>query len=158
MKINDTIKLIIAIGISEAAGIIGAIFTAPSIPAWYAELAKPAFNPPAWIFAPVWTTLYFLMGIAVFFVYKSGPKRKEVKIAIGIFIGQLALNTLWSVIFFGFRDLGLAFLEIIFLWLAIAWTIIVFYRIFKLAAYLLIPYILWVSFAAYLNYAILILN
>ncbi len=179
MKINDITKLIIAIAISESAGIIGSIFTIPSIPTWYATLAKPAINPPAWIFAPVWTTLFALMGIAAFLVWREYDKltlsdveglaiqrKKQIKIALSIFAGQLVLNTLWSIIFFssttltinGLNNIGIAFVEIIFLWFAIAGTIFVFYKISKSAACLLVPYILWVSFAAYLNYEIWMLN
>jgi tryptophan-rich sensory protein len=158
MKINNISKLIIAIMISEFAGIIGSVFTAPSITGWYAGIIKPDLNPPAWVFGPVWTTLFALMGIAAFLVWKKGLDRRDVKIALGIFIGQLVLNTLWSIIFFGFKSPGVAFVEIIFLWLAILATIIAFAKISKPAAWLLVPYILWVSFAAYLNYSIYALN
>lgn len=155
---NNTLKLIVAIIISELAGIIGSLFTAPSIAGWYATLTKPALNPPSWIFGPVWTTLFALMGIAAFLVWKKGLDRKDVRIALSIFIGQLALNMLWSIIFFGSQSPEAAFVEIIFLWLAILATITVFAKISKPAAWLLLPYILWVSFAAYLNYSIWILN
>jgi len=158
MKIGDSFKFIIAIAISESAGIIGSVFTIPSIPTWYAMLVKPAINPPAWIFAPVWTILFALMGIAAFLVWKKGLEHRDVKIALGIFIIQLVLNTLWSIIFFGLHNLGAAFVEMIFLWFAILTMIIAFAKISKLAAWLLAPYILWVSFAAYLNYTIWILN
>ena len=158
MKINNTLKLIIAIVVSELAGIIGSVFTAPSIVGWYTTLVRPALNPPAWVFGPVWTTLFALMGIAAFLVWKKGLERKDVKIALGIFIGQLVLNTLWSIIFFGLHSPAGAFVEIIFLWLAILATIIAFAKISKPAAWLLVPYILWVSFAGYLNFMIWILN
>ena len=158
MKINNTLKLIIAIVVSELAGIIGSIFTAPSIPAWYATLVKPALNPPSWVFGPVWTTLFALMGISAFLIWKKGLNHKGVKTALGIFIGQLFLNTLWSIIFFGLHSPALAFIEIIFLWLAILATIIAFAKISKSAAWLLLPYILWVSFAGYLNLMIWMLN
>ena len=158
MKINNTFKLITAIVVSELAGIIGSVFTTPSIASWYAGIIKPALNPPAWVFGPVWTTLFALMGIAVFLVWKKGLDRKDVKIALGIFIGQLVLNTLWSIIFFGLHNPGLAFVEIIFLWLAILATIIAFAKIFRPAVWFLVPYILWVSFAGYLNYSIWQIN
>lgn len=158
MKINNTFKLIIAIAVSELAGIIGSVFTTPSIAGWYVGIVKPALNPPAWVFGPVWTTLFVLMGIAAFLVWKKGLDRKDVKIALGIFIGQLILNTLWSIIFFGLHSPVGAFIEIIFLWLAILATIIAFARISRTAAWLLIPYILWVSFAGYLNLSIWSLN
>ena len=158
MKINNTFKLVIAIVISELAGIIGSVFTTPSIAGWYATLVRPALNPPAWVFGPVWTTLFALMGIAAFLVWKKGLERRDVKIALGIFIGQLVLNTLRSIIFFGLHSPAGAFVEIIFLWLAILATIIAFAKISKPAAWLLLPYILWVSFAGYLNLMIWILN
>lgn len=158
MKINNTAKCIIAIIVSELAGVIGSIFTVPSIGRWYAALARPELAPPNWVFGPVWTTLFALMGISSFLIWKKGLDRRDVKIALGIFLGQLVLNTLWSIIFFGLRSPGGALVEIAFLWLAILATIIVFAKISRPAAWLLMPYILWVSFAAYLNYSIWILN
>jgi len=158
MKINNSFKLIIALVVSEGAGIIGSVFTVSVIPAWYATLAKPTLNPPSWIFSPVWTILYLLMGIAAFLVWREGLEKKNVKRALWIFIIQLVLNALWSIIFFGFHNLGGAFIEIIFMWLAIAWTMFVFSKISRPAMYLLLPYIAWVSFATYLNYAIWMLN
>lgn len=154
MKVDNFFKLIITITVSELAGIIGSVFTASAISNWYVGLIKPAFSPPAWIFGPVWVILYFLMGVAAFLIWKKGMDRKDVKIAMGIFIGQLILNTLWSVIFFGLRSPGLALIEIVFLWLAILATICSFRGISKPAAWLLTPYILWVTFAIYLNYSI----
>lgn len=158
MKINNASKLIIAIVVSELAGIIGSVFTAPSIPTWYAGLIKPGLNPPAWLFGPVWTALFALMGIAAFLIWKKGLDRKDVKIALGIFACQLVLNTFWSIIFFGLHSPGGALVEIVFLWLVILTTIIAFAKISKPAAWLLLPYILWVNFAAYLNCAIWALN
>src|SRR3989339_865250 len=158
MKINNTFKLIIAIVVSELAGIIGSVFTTPSIAGWYAGIVKPALNPPAWVFGPVWTTLFVLMGISAFLIWKKGLDRKDVKIALGIFIGQLVLNTLWSIIFFGLHSPGGALFEMIFLWFAIVATIIAFAKISRPAMWLLLPYILWVSFAGYLNYSIWHLN
>lgn len=158
MIINNFFKLVIAIGISELTGIIGSIFTVSAIPNWYAGLVKPALNPPAWVFGPVWTILFVLIGISVFLIWKKGLQQKNIKIALSIFIGQLILNTLWSIIFFGLNSPGWALVDIVLLWLAIIWTILVFYKISKPATYLLVPYILWVSFAVYLNYVIWILN
>jgi tryptophan-rich sensory protein len=158
MKVNNFFKLVIAIAVSELAGVIGSIFTISAIPTWYAGLAKPALNPPSWVFGPAWTTLYALMGIAAFLIWRIGWERKEVKIALGVFGIQLFLNAIWSIIFFGLHSPGWALVVIVLLWLAIVWTIAVFYKISKPAAYLLVPYILWVSFASYLNYSILILN
>lgn len=165
MKINNIFKLIIAIVISEAAGVVGSLFTTPAIPTWYANLARPELAPPNWIFAPVWTTLFALMGIALFLVWQQHSHILENvrmlrvwKIGIALFFAQLVLNTLWSIIFFGLRSPGWAFIEIIFLWFAILATIIVFAKISKPAAWLLVPYIIWVSFAGYLNFSIWQLN
>jgi len=158
MKTKNIGKILLAIVICELAGMIGAIFTTPSIPTWYAGITKPTFSPPNWIFAPVWTTLFALMGIAAYLVYEKGTNKKVVKVALGIFAIQLVLNIKWSLIFFGMHNPGYAFIEIIFLWLAILLTIIAFFKISKPAAYLLIPYILWVSFASFLNFSIWQLN
>jgi tryptophan-rich sensory protein len=158
MNRRTIFRVVVAVLICELAGVIGSIFTTPSIPAWYATLVKGPLNPPAWVFAPVWTTLFALMGIAAFLVWEKGLERGDVKIALSIFGGQLVLNTLWSIIFFGAQSPGGAFIEIVFLWLAILATIIAFARISRPAAWLLAPYILWVSFAAYLNLMIWILN
>ena len=164
MKLNNFVKLIIAVGVCELAGVVGSIFTVSSIPTWYAGLVKPALNPPSWVFGPAWITLYFLMGVAVFLVWSSyakdtdGQRRRTIKIAFGIFGVQLFLNAIWSIIFFGLKNPGVAFVEIIFLWLAILATIIAFSKISRLAVWLLVPYILWVSFAGYLNYSIWTLN
>lgn len=155
---SDWLKLVIAVVVSELAGIIGSIFTISAIPTWYAALAKPALNPPSWLFAPVWTTLYLLMGIAAFLVWRKGWEQKEVRIALFIFGIQLILNALWSIIFFGLHNPAWALVNIIGLWLAIVGAIVAFHKISRPAAYLLIPYIFWVSFAAYLNYSIWILN
>ena len=166
MKINNTFKLIIAIVVSELAGIIGSVFTTPAISSgWYSTLVRPALNPPAWVFGPVWTTLFALMGTSLFLIWKEHPYILENvrmlriwKIGIAAFVVQLFLNATWSIIFFGLHSPGAAFLEIIFLWLAILATIVAFAKISKPAAWLLLPYILWVSFAAYLNFMIWMLN
>ncbi len=158
MKIKQALILAFWILTAEMAGIIGSIFTVKNIPTWYASLAKPAFNPPAWVFGPVWTTLFLLMGIAAFLVWQKGPSRKDVKVALTIFGLQLVLNTFWSIIFFSLHSLGWAFLELIVLWLVILANIIVFAKISKPAAWLLLPYILWVSFAGLLNFTLWQLN
>lgn len=158
MKLNNAVKLIFSILICLLAGAIGSIFTISSIPTWYAALKKPFFNPPNWIFGPVWTTLYFLMGISLYLIWKKGIKTEESKVALLLFGFQLVLNALWSIIFFGLRLPLYAFILIIILWLAILFTIIKFYKITKPAAYLLIPYIMWVSFASVLNFYIWLLN
>lgn len=163
MKLRNALQLIAAILITESAGIIGSLFTAPAISGWYTGLIKPALNPPSWIFGPVWTTLFALMGIAVFLVWSSyakasEDKKKGIKIALALFGIQLVLNTLWSILFFGMQSPGAALIEIVLLWVSILATIIAFYKISKPAAWLLVPYILWVSFASYLNYVIWTLN
>ncbi|MEK7647491.1 MAG: TspO/MBR family protein [Patescibacteria group bacterium] len=155
---NNTTKLIISIATCEAVGILGSIFTASSVDTWYSTLARPAFAPPNWIFGPVWTTLFALMGIAAFLVWREGMHRRAVRVALGVGAVHLLLNFLWSLIFFGLRNPGLAFIEIIILWLAILATMIAFARVSRAAAWLLVPYIVWVSFAAYLNYSIWIAN
>ncbi|MBN1585477.1 tryptophan-rich sensory protein [Candidatus Uhrbacteria bacterium] len=158
MRPIDFLKLLAAVALSESAGLIGSLFTAPAVPVWYAGLSRPELSPPAWVFAPVWTALFALMGLAAFLVWRRGLGQRENRIALGLFLVQLALNTLWSIVFFGLRSPGGAFLEIVFLWFAILATIIAFYKISKPAAWLLLPYILWVSFAGYLNCAIWRLN
>jgi translocator protein len=158
VSINNFFKLIIAVGISEFAGIIGSVFTVSAIVTWYPTLVMPMISPPSWVFGPVWTILYALMGIAAFLIWKKGLEKKEIKAALVVFVIQLFLNTIWSIIFFGLLSPGWALIEIALLWSAIFWTIVVFYKISKVAAYLLIPYLLWVSFAVYLNYAIWTLN
>jgi len=178
----NSFKLVIAILISGLAGVTGSLFTAPSISSgWYADLGKPEFAPPNWVFGPVWTTLYFLIGISLFLVWKNNwettnrileSKQKEWNEwskrlwtgdlqkanAVAIFAVQYILNILWSFVFFGLRLPDLAFFVILALWFAVIFTIINFYRISKPAAYLLLPYIVWVSFAGYLNYSIWQLN
>ncbi|MBU0527779.1 tryptophan-rich sensory protein [Candidatus Micrarchaeota archaeon] len=149
-------ELILAIIICELAGIIGSAFTLESVQNWYSYLEKPDFNPPNWIFGPVWTSLYFMMGISVFLVFVSG-KEGSMRATL-LFAGQLVLNTLWSIAFFGMQSPFFGLIVIAMLWIMIVATIISFYPISKKAAYLLIPYIFWVSFAAVLNYSIWMLN
>lgn len=154
-NIKDTFALIGFIVCAQAAGIIGSLFTMSAIGGWYTTLIRPELAPPNWIFGPVWITLYALMGIAAFLVWR---KSRRFNTALGIFVVQLVLNSLWSIIFFGMGELGVAFAEIILLWLAIVATIVAFWKISCTAAWLLAPYLLWVSFAAYLNFAFWTLN
>ena len=153
---NNFFKLVIAVVVAELAGVIGSVFTVSAIPSWYAGLVKPALNPPSWIFGPVWTTLYALMGVSLFLIWKSDSPQKFK--AMWLFAAQLVLNAIWSPVFFGLRSIGDALAIIVLLWAAIVLTIFVFAKISKTAAYLLLPYIFWVSFAAYLNYFIWVLN
>lgn len=158
MATSKIIKLISAILVCLSAGLVGSLFTAPSIPTWYAGLKKPSFSPPNWIFFPVWTTLFVLMGISMYSVWDRGLKNKMVKESLIIFGVQLLLNTLWSFLFFGLKSPFYALIEIVVLWIAIGLTIFKFYKISKNGALLLLPYITWVSFAAILNYFIWVLN
>lgn len=158
MKPTSYIRLIISIVLAQATGIIGSLFTYSEIPTWYMTLNKPSFNPPSWVFGPVWTTLFLLMGIAAFLVWKSGWSRIDVKKALGVYALQLVFNMTWSIVFFALHSPGWAFLNLIILWILIAWTMISFYKISKTATYLLIPYIAWVSFAGILNYTLWMLN
>ena len=152
------IKLVVSIVICQLAGFMGSLLTTPSIPTWYASLNKPSFNPPNWVFAPVWTTLFVLMGISAYLVWNQGLQNAPVKRALIIFLVQLALNVFWSFLFFKLQSPTYAFVEITVLWIAIALTIVAFFRISRPAALLLIPYIVWVSFAAVLNSSIARLN
>jgi translocator protein len=155
---KNALTLVVFIVICELAGILGSIFTMPSIPGWYAGLTKPAFNPPSWLFGPVWTLLYALMGLAAWLVYEKGAKRPDVKKALSVFAAQLILNALWSIVFFGAHMILGAVVVIILLWALILLTILLFWRISKPAAWLLVPYILWVSFASVLNVSLYVLN
>ena len=157
-KAKNIIGLIVAVVTCELVGIAGSVFTASSVGTWYAGIVKPPFNPPLWVFAPVWTALFLLMGIASFLIWKKGLKKKNVKVALIVFGAQLVLNLAWSLIFFGFHSISLAFAEIIILWIAILATGILFYKISKPAALLLLPYLIWVGFAGYLNFSLLTLN
>lgn len=149
-------QLVLSIGICLGAGILGSFFTVSSIPTWYATLNKPSFSPPNWIFGPVWTALYILMGISLYLVLVSKSKVKQK--GINSFFIQLGLNAIWSIIFFGMRNPTLALVDIAALWIAIVLTIRAFYKINKLSANLLYPYLVWVSFASILNLMIVLLN
>jgi len=155
---RKVLGILVFILLCELAGIVGSFFTRPSIPGWYAGLVKPSFNPPNWIFGPVWTTLYVLMGLAAYLVYEKGLRRNDVRKALAVFGGQLVLNALWSIVFFGAHQILGAAVLIVVLWAMILATILLFSRISKAAAYLLIPYILWVSFATVLNISLYVLN
>ncbi len=158
MELREIGKVLLAIFICELAGIIGSIATYPNIPGWYAGLVKPSFAPPNWLFGPAWITLYALMGAAAYIVWNKGTRKPEIRAALMVFGLQLGLNTLWSFLFFGMRSPLLGLVGIFALWLAIVWTIVLFYRTSKAAAYLLAPYIAWVSFAMALNFYIWQLN
>lgn len=156
MKLNNSLKLPLSILFAILVGALGSLFTSSSVQTWYVTLTKPAFNPPSWLFGPVWTILYILMGVSFWMIWTS--KSKEKKRAIVLFLIQLFLNGIWSPVFFGAHSIGGALTLIVLLWAAIALTILVFKKISKPAAWLLVPYILWVSFATVLNFAIWRLN
>ncbi len=155
---NTTLKLVISILASFAAGGIGSIFTFKAIPTWYRELKKPRYTPPNSAFGPVWTTLYILMGISVFLVWQEGLTASSAMLAFILFWVQLAINALWSVIFFGMKSKGGGVITIIVLWLLILATMITSFRISSWAGALLVPYIIWVSIASYLNIGVWLLN
>ena len=152
------VKLISSVSICLLTGFIGSFSTMDSVSTWYADLSKPSFNPPDWAFGVVWPILYVMMGVSAFLIWNKGINRKQIKIALALFVFQLVLNGLWTPIFFGLHMMGLALAEIVLLWLAIFATMISFWRISKPAVYLLIPYILWVSFAIALNATLWQLN
>ena len=155
---SDWLKLAISIVVCLCAGMVGSLFTRDAITSWYVFLQKPAFTPPGWLFAPVWTLLYIMMGIAVFLVWRKGLDQFQVRESVIIFIIQLVLNAGWSYAFFGLRSPLTGLIVIVPLWTAILLTIINFFKVSRAAAYLLIPYILWVSFATVLTFAFYLLN
>lgn len=150
--------LLLCISICQLAGVIGSFFTVESIPIWYVALNKPALNPPAWIFAPVWISLYTLMGISLYLVWSRKSDTAKISGALIVFFVQLILNATWSIIFFSIHHLLISVIVILLMWLFILITILKFSKVSKVASVLLIPYIVWVSFAAYLNVSILLLN
>lgn len=154
---KNLFKFIISILIPLFVGFAGSFFTSNSVSTWYTTLNKPYFNPPSWIFGPVWTLLYIIIWISFYFVWLQnfGHKNKQV---LSIYSFQLFLNLIWSVLFFWIQNPLFSLIEIIILWFVILANIIIFYRIKKISGYLLIPYLLWVSFATILNYFIFILN
>lgn len=158
VKTTDVVTLVMSILICQCAGFIGSLFTRPSIPTWYATLVKPPFTPPNGVFSPVWITLFLLMGISLFLIWRRGLAESTVRVALGCFGAQLIFNILWSVFFFGFRSPLAGFIDIAVLWVAIALTIFYCLKVSKVAGVLLLPYFIWVSFAAVLNVYIWRLN
>jgi benzodiazapine receptor len=155
---KDLFKLTISIIVCQLAGFIGSLFTRPAIPGWYATLNKPSFTPPSVVFGPVWIVLYLSMGISMFLVWRRSAQGQGIKTTMVLFAIQLILNTLWSVLFFGLRSPLAGFVDILLLWATILLTLILFYKISRTAGILLVPYILWVSFAALLNASLWMLN
>ena len=157
-KRPDIYKLIIALVVCQVAGFIGSVVTRPAVSTWYAELNKPRFTPPDWLFAPVWIGLYILMGVAAFLVWRRGLHHQVVKRALVFFGVQLVLNVLWSFLFFGLRSPLAGLIGISILGIAIILTVQSFLQASRTAGLLLIPYFLWVSFATGLNLSIWWLN
>jgi benzodiazapine receptor len=157
MSTSSIIKLAVSIALPLGLGAIAGLFTAQAIPEWYATLNRPSFNPPNGLFGPVWTTLYFLLGISFFLIWKTDPG-KERNLAILVYLLQLVLNFGWSFLFFYFKAIGFALVEIVLLWISIVMMLILFYKIRPIAAYLNIPYVLWVTFATLLNTGYYYLN
>jgi benzodiazapine receptor len=158
MTLKQISKLVAAIVACLAAGAIGSIFTRTAIATWYTTLEKPPFTPPDWLFAPVWTLLYILMGVAAFLVWRMGSRDRRVRVALIVFLVQLVLNAFWSVAFFGLESPLYGLIVISVLWVAILVTIVLFFRISKVSSILMWPYLLWVSFATVLNSSIWLLN
>ena len=152
-------KFLVSVVGCELVGIAATPFTLSAIPTWYQTLNKPIFSPPNWVFGPVWIILYFLMGLAVYLIWTSKTKNQKLRqVGLKYFSIQLGLNFLWSILFFGLHSPILGMIDIIILWILILLTTIKFYKISKIAAYLLVPYLLWVSFASLLNLFIILLN
>jgi benzodiazapine receptor len=159
MSLSNIIRLLGCIIFCLLVGGLGGGATSGEIGTWYITIKKPEWNPPNWLFGPVWTTLYALMGVALYLVWNDKDSNVvQKKIGIVAFMAQLSLNFLWSFIFFKWHEMGWALTEMIFLWVAIVINIVLFYKIRKLAAYILIPYLSWVSFATFLTFTIWQLN
>jgi benzodiazapine receptor len=158
MKFAIFIKLVVCLALTFSAAFLGSLFTRNAISDWYANLNKPFFTPPDWLFGPVWTVLYLLMALSAFLVWQKGLESPIVRIALALYLLQLILNGLWTPLFFGLKVPLVAFIEILLLWTAIILTIIASARVSMPAALLLLPYIVWTSFAAVLNFSIWLLN
>ncbi|TCK23729.1 TspO/MBR related protein [Ancylobacter aquaticus] len=158
MKTLSFFRLVLAVGLCLAVGAVGSLVTAPQIPTWYAGLAKPSWTPPDSAFPIAWTILYVLMAVALWRLWQLHAPAPARRLAIGLWLAQLALNALWSPLFFGLEAPGAALIVVMALWLAIAATIWACTRIDRIAAWLLVPYLAWVSYATALNAAIVVLN
>jgi benzodiazapine receptor len=151
-------RLIASVLVCQLAGVLGSLFTTPNIPGWYEQLLKPAYTPPDWVFAPVWTLLYALMGLALFVVWGKGRHVAGVRAGLWLFAVQLLLNVGWSALFFGLRSPVSGFACIAVLLLAIVATTALFWRVSAVAGVLMLPYLGWTTFAAALNYGLMVLN
>lgn len=157
MSKTQILKLVASLALPLGLGTLAGLFTADAIPGWYETLTRPTFNPPNWVFGPVWTLLYLMMGFSFYLIWTQRPSKARSQ-AILAFMVQMALNFGWSFIFFYHNLIGLALVEIIVLWISIAAMILLFLRIKPFAAYLNIPYLLWVTFATILNAGYYLLN
>ena len=155
--LRSIVGLLVWVGLSFAAGAIGSLFTGRAIPGWYAGLVKPSWNPPNWLFGPVWSALYLLMGISAWLVWRRAGL-SGAALPLGLFALQLCLNAAWSIIFFGLHAPGAALVDIVLLWAAILATVLAFRPVVPVASLLLLPYLLWVTFAGFLNFALWRLN
>ena len=158
ITLRELAMLILCIVICQMAGVIGSVFTASSVTTWYTTLNKPWFSPPGFVISAVWILLFVLMGISLYLIWREGISGADSKIALAVFAAQLLVNTLWSYAFFGLQSPLAGVVVIVVLWLLILQTVIRFWPIRKDAALLLVPYIIWVSFAGFLNYSIWRLN
>jgi tryptophan-rich sensory protein len=156
--IPNAFAFLICIAIPIGLGFFASSFTIEAIKTWYTTLNKPSFNPPNWVFAPVWTTLYVLMGVASYRVWYRRKVAEGFNVAVMIYFVQLALNFAWSLIFFEMQQISLALVEMVLLLVSIIFNGFIFYRFDKLAGWLFVPYFLWASFATYLTYSIYMLN
>ncbi|MFH0819237.1 MAG: TspO/MBR family protein [Patescibacteria group bacterium] len=154
---KKALQLILAIAVCQMAGGVGSLFTYPQIASWYQGIEKSSLNPPNWIFGPVWFSLFTIMGVCLWLIWQN-RKNKFFKIALTFFVVQLVLNSLWSVLFFGYHLVLVALIEMIIFWIMILLSGIYCYKINKIAGWLFVPYLIWVSFATYLTYAVLVLN
>lgn len=156
--INTILSAIFFLLFTQAIGVLGTLFVLTATPTWYVFLHKPAFSPPDAVFAPVWIVLYLLLGLAAFLVFQKGWHKEPVREALIIFAGQMMLTVLWPTIFFGLRAPVLALIEMMLLWIGTLVLMRKFFKVSEQAMFLLIPYLLWVSFAVILNFAIVVLN
>lgn len=157
MKIKSFWRLLLSLAIPLSAGVLGSLFTTPAVQSWYLTINRPVWIPPSWLFGPVWTSLFIMMGVALYLVWSTKMNNKA-RMSLKLFAAQLVLNVLWSVIFFGMGNFWLAFGEILVLWIFILITIVSFGKVNRVASWLMVPYILWVTFASYLNFTIASLN
>jgi len=154
----DVSKLVVSVLVCQVAGVIGGLATAPNVGTWYAYVEKPSFTPPDWVFSPVWISLYLLMGVSGYLVWRRGLDKSGVRKAMAVYVVQLILNPVWSFAFFGLHSPLAGLLVIVILWFMIVLTIFYFSKVSRASALLLVPYVLWVSFATVLNFSIFVLN